>query len=130
MFSCEYCKSFKSKFFYRPTLVAPCEVLYWIPKRNDSVMKRLEYSFPVEFAFNMLIQCSERTTQPETICVHFLVVMIHQNLLSFSMMIKFNFGLNFHTVRLFYLNCKISFGFLPIKEKSLGLLKRSLKCKK
>ena len=37
-------------------------------------------------------------------------------------MIKFNFGLNFHTVRLFYLNCKISFGFLPIKEKSLGLL--------
>ena len=47
-------------------------------------------------------------------------------LLSFSMNFKFNFGLNFITIRLFHLNCKISFGFLPIKEKSLGFLELGL----
>ena len=35
---------------------------------------------------------------------------------------KSDFGLNFNTTSLFHLNCKKSFGFLPIKGKSLGLL--------
>ena len=43
-------------------------------------------------------------------------------LLPFSMNFKSNFGLNLNTINLFHLNCKISFGFLPVKEKSLGLL--------
>ena len=51
-------------------------------------------------------------------------------LLPFSMILKFNFGLNFNTMRLFYLNCKISFCFLPIKEKPLGSQNWSLKSKK
>lgn len=41
-------------------------------------------------------------------------------------------GLNFKSlsaISLFHLNCKISFGFLPIKEKSLGLLKLASKIK-
>ena len=50
-------------------------------------------------------------------CIYFIV------LLPFSMNFKSNFGLNFNTIALFHLNCKISFGFLPTKEKSLGLLK-------
>ena len=151
MFSCEYCEILKNNFFYRPPLVAPSELLYWIPKRNGSVMETFKYSFSIDFAVNMSIRCSERATQPETIffSVDFLVIMIYQNflfvymqkysfylyyspsvfthfiifiLLPFSIIFKFNFGLNFNTVRLFYLNLKISFGFLPIKEKSLGLL--------
>ena len=39
-------------------------------------------------------------------------------LLSFSIFLEFNFGLVFNR-SLFELSCKISFGFLPIKEKSL-----------
>ena len=44
-----------------------------------------------------------------------------------SMNSKFNFGLNFNTISLFHLNCEISFGFLPIKEKSSGLLELASK---
>ena len=43
-------------------------------------------------------------------------------LLPFSIHFEYDFGLNFNTISPFHLNCKISFGFLPIKEKSLGLL--------
>ena len=42
-------------------------------------------------------------------------------LLLFSINFEFSFGSNFNTISLFHLNCKISFGFLPIKEKSLDL---------
>ena len=48
-------------------------------------------------------------------------------LLPFGMNFEFNFGLNFNTMSLFRLNCKISFGFLHIKEKSLGLLELASK---
>ena len=48
-------------------------------------------------------------------------------LLHFSTNFEFNFGLSFHTITLFHLNCKISFGFPPIKEKSLGLLELASK---
>ena len=85
----------------------------------------------------MSIGCSERTTQPETIFFVFLYAKIYLLLvfllsfsvvvlLPFSMIFKFNFGLNFNIIR-FYLNCKISFGFLPIKQKSLGLLELASK---
>ena len=47
-------------------------------------------------------------------------------LLPFSMNFKFNLGLNFITIRLFHLNCKITLGFFPIKEKSLGLYRTGL----
>ena len=57
----------------------------------------------------------------------FLLPFIFIVLLPFSMNFKFNFGLNFNTFRLFHLNCKISFGFLPIKEKALGLLELASK---
>ena len=43
-------------------------------------------------------------------------------LLPFSINFEYNFGLNFNTISFFHLNCKILFGFLSIKEKSLGLL--------
>ena len=43
-------------------------------------------------------------------------------LLPFSVNFEINFALNFNTTSLFHLNCKILFCFLPIKEKSLGLL--------
>ena len=42
-------------------------------------------------------------------------------LLLFNINFEFSFGLNFNTISLFLLNCKISFGFLPNKEKSLDL---------
>ena len=44
-----------------------------------------------------------------------------------SINFEFNFGLNFNTINLFYINCKISFDSLPIKEKSLGLLELASK---
>ena len=126
-------------------------------------MKTFKCSFPIDFAFNMSIRCSERTTQPETIyfSVNFLVVIINLYffvclyakktsidfacvnpllflllfiifivLLPFSINFKFNVCLNFNTMSLFHLNCKTPFGFLPIKEKSLGLVELPLKCKK
>ena len=93
-----------------------------------------QYFLFVQF---MSIGCSERTTQPETIFFVFLYAKIQLLLvfllsfsvvvlLPFSMIFKFNFGLNFNIIR-FYLNCKISFGFLPIKQKSLGLLELASK---
>ena len=48
-------------------------------------------------------------------------------LLPFRMNFKSNFGLNFNTKAFFHLNCEISFGFLPIKEKSLGILELASK---
>ena len=48
-------------------------------------------------------------------------------LLSFIINFRFNFFLDFHTISLFHLNWKISFGFLPMKEKSLGLLELASK---
>ena len=56
----------------------------------------------------------------------FLFIMFNV-LLPFSMNFKFNFGLNFNTMGLFHLNCKISFGFLHINETSLGLLELASK---
>ena len=157
-FSCEYCAIFKNSFLYSTHLVAPSELLYWISKRvfsiNRSVRKTFKCSFPIDFAFNMSILCSEGTPQPETIFsrVDFLAVTIYRCflflyvqkkhsaftcvnpalfllpfiifivLLSCSVNFEFNFGLNFNTINLFHLNRKISFGFLPIKEKWLDLL--------
>ena len=64
-------------------------------------------------------------------CVHPLLSLfsfiIFILLLPFSMNFKSNFGLNLNTINLFHLNCKISFGFLPVKEKSLGLLELASK---
>ena len=48
-------------------------------------------------------------------------------LLSFIINLRFNFFLDFHSISLFHLNWKISFGFLPMKEKSLGLLELASK---
>ena len=48
-------------------------------------------------------------------------------LLPFSLNFEFNFGLNFNTISPFHLNSKIPFGFLPIKEKLLGLLELTSK---
>ena len=48
-------------------------------------------------------------------------------LLSFIINFRFNFFLDFHTISLFHLNCEVSFGFLPMKEKSLGLLELASK---
>ena len=123
---------------------------------NRSVMKMFRYSFPIDFAFNMSMRCSERTTLPETIfySVDFLIVIICRYflflyvpkiknciaficvnpllflllfiifivLLLFSINFECNFCLNFNIIRLLHLNCKILSGFLPIKDKSLGLL--------
>ena len=50
-----------------------------------------------------------------------LIFIIFIVLLPFSMNFKINFDLNFNITSLFHLNCKVSFGLLPIKEKSLGL---------
>ena len=65
------------------------------------------------------------------ICVNSLLFLlpfiIFTVLLSFSINFKFNSGLNFNTISLFYLNCKISFGFLPIKEKLLDLSELAFK---
>ena len=46
---------------------------------NCSVRKTFECSFPVDFAFNMPMRCSERTPKPETIfySVDFLAVIIY-----------------------------------------------------
>ena len=56
--------------------------------------------------------------------LHFIIFTV---LLPFSINFEFNFGLNFNTKSLFHLNCKKSFGFLPMKEKSLGLLELTSK---
>ena len=111
-------------------------------------------SFSNDFAFNMSIWCSKRTTQPETrfFSVDFVVIIVYLYflfdymqkkkvaftcvnpllfllifiifiiLLRFGVNFKLNFDLNFNTISLFHLDYKISFGFLPMKEKSLGLL--------
>ena len=42
-------------------------------------------------------------------------------LLPFSMNFEVKFDLNFNSISFFHVNCKISFGFFLIKEKSLGL---------
>ena len=67
-----------TSFIEEQPLVTPCELLYWIPNRNGSVMRTFKYSFPIDFVFNISIWCSERTTQPEKIffIVDFLVVII------------------------------------------------------
>ena len=46
---------------------------------NDSVMKMLKCSFPIDFAFNISIRCSEHTPKPETIFYNldFLAVIIY-----------------------------------------------------
>ena len=46
---------------------------------------------------------------------------------AFSIIFKFSFGLNLITVSLFHLNCKISFGFLSIKENLLRLFELASK---
>ena len=51
-----------------------------------------------------------------------LIFIIFIILLRFGVNFKLNFDLNFNTISLFHLDYKISFGFLPVKEKSLGLL--------
>ena len=119
-------------------------------------MKTFKCSFPIDFAFNMSIRCSKCTPQPEIIfySVDFLVAIIYRYFL-FSYMqknIQYSFYLcyspsvftPFHyfycftplqhkclilkcnTISLFQLICKISFGFLPIKEKSLRPLRIGL----
>ena len=83
-FSCEYCAIFKNSFLYSTHLVAPSELLYWISKRvfsiNRSVRKTFKCSFPIDFAFNMSMRCSERTPKPEKLLyrVDFLVVIIYR----------------------------------------------------
>ena len=85
VFSCEYCHIFKNIFFNSTTLVTHSDLYNWIPKRssffyNSTVMKAFKYSFPIHFAFNMSIRCSERATQPETIFfnVNFFVIIIYR----------------------------------------------------
>ena len=85
VFSCEYCHIFKNIFFNSTPLVTHSDLYNWIPKRssffyNSTVMKAFKYSFPIHFAFNMSIRCSERATQPETIFfnVNFFVIIIYR----------------------------------------------------
>ena len=88
MFSCDYCQIFKNNFFI--------DNLWWLLLNfftefqketifsiNDSVMKTFRCSLPIDFAFKMSIQCSERTTQSEKMffIIDFLVVTIYQNFL-------------------------------------------------
>ena len=48
-------------------------------------------------------------------------------LLPFSINFKLSFCLNFNTISLLHLKCKISFGFHTIKEESLGLFELASK---
>ena len=85
MISCEYCGVLRTAFFI--------EHFWWhllnfftgsqketVFSINHSVMKTFKCSFPIDFAFNMSIRCSERTPQPETIfySVYFVAVIIYR----------------------------------------------------
>ena len=97
--------------------------------------------------FNMMLRV-HNTARNNIFSVDFLVVRVYQNflaftcvnpllflllfiifiiLLPFGMNFKFNFELSFNSISFFHVNCKISFGFFPIKEKSLGLLELASK---
>ena len=56
---------------------------------------------------------------PLLFLLHFIIFIL---LLPFSLNFELNFGLNVNTISLFHSNRKMLFGFLPTKEKSLGLL--------
>ena len=98
-----------------------------------------ECFFPIYHAFNISTRCSARTTQPETIfvCLYskktYNIAFIYVNPFLFLIsliifvLLLFNFGLTFNAISLFSLKLQILFGFLPIKEKLLGLLE--LACK-
>ena len=142
VFFCEYCGIFKSTFFIQHFwwlllnfFTGSQKETVFLIKR--SVMKTFKCSFPIDFAFNMSIRYSERTSQPEITfySMDFLVVIIsiflvslyakkikHTPLCFYSLFFVLKmFDLNFKSIILFYLNCKILFGLLSIKEKSFGL---------
>ena len=106
---------------------------------NHSVIQAFECFFPIYHAFNISTRCSARTTQPETIFVclyskktyNIAFTYVNPFLFLISLIIfvllLFNFGLTFNTISLFSLKLQILFGFLPIKEKLLGLLELASK---
>ena len=80
-------------------MAAPSELLYGSQKEavfsiDRSVRKTFKCSFPIDFAFNMSMRCSERTPKSEAIlyCVAFLAVIIYRYFL-FHCMQKHNFYL-------------------------------------
>ena len=114
----------------------PIDLAFIMPMRCSEHSTQLETIFFSEdflvvihqyFAF-VYIQIKAYTTftrvNPFLFLLPFIIFIV---LLPFGMNFKSNFGLNFYTIVFFHLKCKISFGFLPIKEKSLGLLELASK---
>ena len=111
VFSFEYCGIFKKSVFYRTVLVFPSELFYWIQKQktffsiNSSVRKTFKCSFPIDFAFNTSMRCSERTPKPETILYskNFLAVIIYWYFLFVYIHKTYTFYFLFYSLSLFLL---------------------------
>ena len=153
MFSYEYCEIFKNHLWWllmyffteyqkemaqlwRRLNILSKLILHLICQYDaqDAQHSQKQYFFSVDFLVVKIYQNFSITCKNIAFtCVNALLLLlpfiIFIVLLPFSMIFEFNCGLNFNNIRLFYLNCKISFGFLPIKKKSLGLLELASKMK-
>ena len=90
----------------------------------ETIFSRVDFLAVIIYQYFLFLYMQKKHTaftwvNPALFLLPFIIFIV---LLSFSVNFEFNFGLNFNTINLFHLNRKISFGFLPIKEKSLDLL--------